>query len=94
MKDTLTEIFFYAQSSFPYVPNEKNFYEVGKYKHRWNLNKTHFFDAESYEEPKLDEIIETFISCNNVITKKNEHEDELINSLFHWFHLEIIKNKF
>ena len=53
-----------------------------------------FFDADSYEEPDLDGIIEAFISCNNVTTKTNEPEYELMKPLFNCLPLEIIKKTF
>ena len=40
------EIWFDAQSSFQNVPDNKNFNEVGNYRHRSNLNQTRFFDAK------------------------------------------------
>ena len=54
---------------FPVGTNDKNFSEVGDCKHTSNLEQTYFFDSESYEEPTLHEVIETFVICNNVTAK-------------------------
>ena len=58
------------------------------------MHQTFFFDAESHEEPSLDEVIETFISYNNVTTKTNEPEHELMKPLLNWLPLDVIKNTF
>ena len=49
--------------------------------HRSNVHQTHFFYSESYEEPNLDEVIDTFISFNNVTAITNEPEYELMKPL-------------
>ena len=88
------EIWFDDQSFFSVSPNNKNFDEVWNYRHRSKLHQIYFFDAESCEEPNLDEVIETCISCNNVNAKTNEPDYELMKWLFNCLPVDIIKNKF
>ena len=47
------------------------FDEVGTYLFRSNNHQLFFFDAESFKDHDLDEVIKSFISCNNVTTKSN-----------------------
>ena len=63
------EEWFDAQSSFLDGPTDKSFDEVGNYRFRSNDHQSFFFCAETYD---LDEVVQTFIDCNNVKTKSNE----------------------
>ena len=85
---------FDAQSSFPDGPDSKLFNEYGEY---INITENHelcFFDAETYEEDTLDDVIDSFISCNNVSTKRKEPEYSLLQPLFNWIPINLIKKNF
>ena len=76
------EMWFDAQSSFLDGPNDKSFDEVGDYRFRSNNHQLFFFDAETFKDHDLDEVIRNFISINNVTTKYNEPECELLKPVF------------
>ena len=88
------EIWFDAQSSFLDGPNVKTFNEVGDYWFRSNNHQLFFFDAESFKYYDLDDVNQFFISCNNVTTKSNAPEYELLKQLLNWSPLETIKKIF
>ena len=75
------EIWFDAQTSFPEGPQDKNFDEVGNCRHL-SSQELYYFDAETYNEPNLDEVIGTFAECNNIAMKTNEPQYELMRPLF------------
>ena len=87
------EVWFDAQSSFPDGPHDKIFDEVGNYRHL-SSQELYYFDAETYLEPNLEDVIETFVVCNNITTKTNEPQYELMRPLFNWLPLNVIKKTF
>ena len=88
------ELWFDAQSSFLDYPDDKTFNEVGYYRFRSNNHQLFFFDAESFKDHNIDDVIQSFISCNKVTTKSNHPEHELIQPLFNWKPLDLIKKIF
>ncbi len=76
------EICFDAQSSFPDGPHNKLFDEVGAYSFRSNNDQLFFFDAETFDDHNLDDVIHSLIFCNNVTTKSNDPEYELLKPVF------------
>ena len=56
--------------------------------------ESHFFDAETYKEDALDDVIDSFLSYNNVSAKSKEPEHILIQNIFNWLHINLIKNNF
>ena len=66
------EIWCDAQSSFLDGPHNKLFDEVGDYRLRSNNHQLFFFDAETFDDHNLDDVIHNFMCCNNVTTKSNE----------------------
>ena len=87
------DIWFDAQSSFPEGPQDKNFDEAGTYRHL-NSQEMHYLDAETYAEPNLDDVMQTFVECDNITTKTNEPQYELMCPLFNWMPLNVIKKTF
>ena len=69
------EEWFDAQSSFPGGPTNESFDEIGNYRFRSNNHQIFFFDTKTYD---LDEFMKTFIDCNNITTKSNDLEHELL----------------
>ena len=65
------ETWFDAQSSFLYGLNDKSFDEVGNCRFRSNNHQLFFFEAESFKDHDLDEVIQNLISWNNVTIKSN-----------------------
>ena len=88
------ELQFDPQSSFPHSPDDKTFNEVDDYRFRSNNNQLLFFDAESFKYYNLDIFIQSFTICNNLTTKTNETEYDLLQPLFNWIPSCIIKNNF
>ena len=70
-----------AQASFPEGSQDKIFDEVGNHRHL-SSQELYYFDAETYNKPNLDEVIQTFAECNNITTKTNEPQYELTRPLF------------
>lgn len=87
------ETWFDAQYSFPEELTNKNFDEVGNHRHL-SKHAFYFFDADTYEEPDLDDIVHTFVTCNNVTTKPNEPHFERMKPFFNWLPLDAIKKTF
>ena len=85
------EEWFDAQSSLPSGPTNESFDEIGNYRFRSNNHQIFFFDTKTYD---LDEFMKTFIDCNNITTKSNDLEHELLQPLFNWKLLENIKKTF
>lgn len=54
--DISNKMWFDSQSSFPYGSTNKNFDEVGNYRHL-SKNELYYFDADTYQEPDLDDIV-------------------------------------
>ena len=72
------ETWFDYQSSFPDDPHNKLFDEVEDYRLRSNNHQLFFFYAETFDDHNLDDIIHNLMYCNNVTTKSNEPEYELL----------------
>ena len=51
------ETWFDAQSSLPDSPNDKSFDEVGNCRFRSDNHQLLFFDAESFKDHNLDDVI-------------------------------------
>ena len=88
------ETWFDAQSSFPDCPNDKCFDEVGNYRFRSDNHQLFFFDAETFDDHNLDDIIHNVMCCNNVKMKYNEPEHELLKPVFNWIPLDMTKKTF
>ena len=58
------------------------------------IHELHFFDAETYKENTLDDVIESFLSCNNVSIKRKESEHSLLQPIFNYLPINLIKNTF
>ena len=52
------------------------------------------FDAEIYEEDTLEYAIDSFICCNNIATNRKEPEHSLLQLLFNWIPISLIKKTF
>ena len=76
------ELWFAAQSSFPDGNDYKTFNEIGDCRFESNNHQLLFFDAEPIKDHNIDEVIQSFISCNNATTKNNEPEYELLQPFF------------
>ena len=59
-----------------------------------DYNELHFFDIETFKEVTLCDGIGYFLSCNKVSTKRKKSECGLIQRLFNWLPLNLIKNNF
>ena len=46
-----------------------------------DYHELHLFDTEPFKQDTLDNVIDSFLSCNNVSTKRKEHEHILIQPL-------------
>ena len=58
-----------TQASFPDRPDPKSLIEYVENKNITQNNSFHFFDAEIYQEHALDEVIDSFVSWNNIASK-------------------------
>ena len=65
------ELWFYAQSSFQDSPDDKTFNEVSKYRFSSNEHQLYFFEDDSFVKHDLDDVVQSFISCNNITEKTN-----------------------
>ena len=55
-------------------------------------HEPHFFDAEIYQEDTLDDVIHYFLSCNNFSAKREEPEHRLLETIFNFLPVNLIKN--
>ena len=88
------EICFDAQSSFLNGPTDKSFDEVGNYRFTSNKNQLFIFDAETFNDHGIDNVMQSFVSWNNATTKSDELEHELLKPLFNWMPSCITKKTF
>ena len=56
------ELWFDSQSSFPDRHDDKTFNKVGNCLFRSSKHQLFFFDAESFEDHDLDDVVQSFIS--------------------------------
>ena len=77
-------MWFDAQSSFLDCHDDKNCNEVGGHRFGSDEHQLFLFDAESFKDHDLDEVIKSFISCSNVTTKSNDPECGLLKPSFNW----------
>ena len=73
---------FDTQSSFHYGPESKIFNEHGEHRNTSNYYELHLFDTETFKEDNLDDVIGSFLSCKNIITKRKEPGHNLLQPLF------------
>ena len=76
------ELWFYTQSLFPDGLDDKMLNEVGDYIFRSSKHQIFFSDAELFEDNNLDDVTQSFITCNNAATKTNEIEYDSLQPLF------------
>ena len=88
------EEWFDAQYSFPDGPDSKLFNEYGEHRNMSNYCELHFFDTETFKEDTLDDVISSFLSRNNVNTKRKEPVKGSLQPLFNCLPINLIKNNF
>ena len=59
-----------------------------------NKYELFFFDSENFNDHDVDDFMQYFISFNEITTKSNDPEHELLKPLFNWMPLDIIKKTF
>ena len=64
------EYCFEAQSSFLDGPGLELFNDYGKHRNTSERYELHFFDSRIYQEEISDDVINSFVSCNNATTKE------------------------
>ena len=79
-----------TRSSFPDRPDSKLSNEHSQYSNITHVHEFHFSDAETYKEDTLDEVIDSFVSWNNITIKSNEPEYSLLQPLFNWLHINLV----
>ena len=57
-------------------------------------HELHLFYAETFREDTLDDLIGSFLSCNNASTKIKESECSLLQPIFNWVYINLIKKTF
>ena len=77
--------YFDAQSSLPDGPDAKLCNDYGKHRNISDYHELHFFHVETFKEDTLDHVIVSFLSCNNVTTRRKGPECSLLQPLFNWF---------
>ena len=79
------------QSSLLDGPDDKTFDEACDYMFRSNEHQLCFFGAESFVKHDLDDVIQSFVSCNKITTNANKSEYGSMQPLFNWMPLDVIK---
>ena len=59
-----------------------------------DYNELHLFDAETFKEETLDDVICSLLSCNKISTKRKEPEYSLLQPIFNWLPITLIKKTF
>ena len=54
-------------------------------------HESHLCDVETCKEDTLDDVIDSFLSCNNVSTKRKEPDNSLLQTFFNWLPINLIK---
>ena len=49
---------------------------------------------KTFKEDSLDDVVGSLLSCNDVVVKKNEPEHSLLQPLFNWLPINLIKKTF
>ena len=57
-------------------------------------HELYFFDAETHQEDNLDDAMDSLVSCNKITTKSDEPENGLLQPIFNWLCVNLIKNTF